>query len=496
MANNVTLVQPGQGRFFMQPGTKPSAAPEYYGQLGLGDTSVPLGELTPFYAPSSERANTWDIVDMAEGEPGLVSTELTARLDRDGRDIWFDWAMSRVATNGYALLFDKCKRVDAFDEWASAIIYKDLRPTELTIPAISPLEPGDNGTPLAYTIPLQARVLMRVRTLQFEPQAAALIEGEIVAGLIDDTGCDSRDFQNRAKKIYMLAKPNPGTPGTNPLLVYTNDGQTWQTDVINSLAGNAGVAMAMMGDRFIIVSTVDNAHHHTKKSAVDDGNSTWTRVGGTGSGYVSSKAPTDIYVMNSAQAFLCGQGGYIYLMTNPTRPVTPIVDGALTVQNLNAIHGHGHTIVAVGASNAVLVSGNDGDTFALVVGPAAGVSLKSVCCISDDVWLIGTANGKLFATENRGKRWSDITPDSDIAAVNSIRFERNGMVGYMAVTTSGGAGRTYRTITAGHIWSSEPPYLMNEPTSEAANVVIPFGANQIVVGGKVSSTDGIISIAS
>jgi hypothetical protein len=52
-------------------------------------------------------------------------------------------------------------------------------------------------------------------------------------------------------------------------------------------------------------------------------------------------------------------------MANPATAVTVLTDGSVTVQNLNDIRGKGRTIVAVGASNAVILSENGGSTWSL-----------------------------------------------------------------------------------------------------------------------------------
>jgi photosystem II stability/assembly factor-like uncharacterized protein len=173
---------------------------------------------------------------------------------------------------------------------------------------------------------------------------------------------------------------------------------------------------------------------------------------------------------------------------------TVLIDGSITTQDLNDIHGFGQTIVAVGGSNAVLWSENDGRSFSLVTGPAVGVNLTSVWCISKNIWMVGTGGGKLYYTLNNGTTWAEIGLPSVATVINDIHFE-NEVVGYLAAEV-GGVAAVFRTTDSGNSWQNTAPHLYALPTAVRVNVVYSCGNNRVLAGGrKTAGGDGMVAIA-
>jgi hypothetical protein len=240
----------------------------------------------------------------------------------------------------------------------------------------------------------------------------------------------------------------------------------------------------------VVVSEAKGGHVYSPFASIDAGTIAWTLVT---TGYVAAKSPRAIYSKSTNETYIAGVGGYIYFMTDPTLPVTVLTDGSVSTQTLNDIHGFGRTVVAVGASNAVLKSDNAGETFSLITGPAVGANLTAIWCMSKNVWFIGTGGGALYYTTNAGASWTQISFGSGATVVNDIKFQDD-TVGYMAVEVAG-VGRVYRTSDSGHSWSYTAPAISGIPTNLRINAVAPCGYNEVAAGGLKTTDDGIIAIA-
>jgi hypothetical protein len=245
-----------------------------------------------------------------------------------------------------------------------------------------------------------------------------------------------------------------------------------------------------MGNRVVVVSQATGSHHYATLTNGVPG--TWTQVS---SGYVSTKGPRAIYVKNSSAAYLAAAGGYIYFLASPGGTPTVLTDGSISTQDLNDIAGNGNTIVAVGNSNAVLVSNNGGSTFSLITGPAVGVNLSAVWLMSSQIWLVGTGTGRVYYTLNGGTTWTEIGLGIAGGVINDIRFADE-LVGYIAAEV-GGVATVFRTTDSGNTWFNTAPHISGLPTAVRANFVYPCGRNKVLTGGrKTVGGDGIAAIAS
>lgn len=150
--------------------------------------------------------------------------------------------------------------------------------------------------------------------------------------------------------------------------------------------------------------------------------------------------------------------------------------------------------MAVGDSNAMIRSYNNGNSFSLVTGPAVGVNLTSVFVRDRNFYFVGTGNGRLYRTTDGGVTWT-LSALSGLTVINDIRFFDN-FVGYLAGEASGVA-KVYRTTDGGVSWEATSK-IKGLPTSQRINVVIPnpYDPNVLAVGGrKTAGGDGLIAIA-
>lgn len=491
-AVNTDFLKGGQIRLF--PQFDPTTVPQYFGCAQMDGVEQSLGDPTIEMCPSSTTPNTWDIVDSTPTAPELGSANIAQKADLYLRDKW--WDIKRQACEfPLFLTMGKCNKPDNFDSWEAMVVITGARLTSFGFDGtMNPSSGGDNAT-ISLTLPISFKDWYPIRPISFQEYADASVLADILDGLYYDTvNCGTCDTpSDGTKRLYFLAQANSGSPGLSSQIIRTiNGGSTWVALDIPVLGGTSANRLLAMGGRLMVLSQNLGGYAWSDFTDVDAGTVNWTAVT---SGFVAGKAPRAGYVGSSFECFIAGAGGYIYFVGNAgDAPLRTLTDGSLTTQNLNDIHGVARTIVAVGDSNALLRSYNNGDSFSLVVGPAVGVNLTSVWVKDRNFYIVGANNGKAYRTTDGGVTWTQLSLTT-FSTINDIRFYDDN-IGYMSVEVGGGA-RVYRTTNGGVTWDYQTR-IKGLPTAQRINVVIPnpFDPNVLAVGGrKTVGGDGLVAIA-
>jgi len=127
-----------------------------------------------------------------------------------------------------------------------------------------------------------------------------------------------------------------------------------------------------------------------------------------------------------------------------------------------------------------------------------GINLTSCEIFSATYWLVGTATGKIWYTQDGGTSWVRRGLPVSVTNINDIAFSPDfPLVGAIAAQNAT-RGYIFRTFDGGHSWSATSPAIAQLTTSpEKWNAVALCGVNAIFTGGKkASSTDGVLAEAS
>lgn len=481
-------------RVFIQTSPSPASLYEYMGCLSLGESEQDLGSVEPIYCPGS-RPGEFLIVDVKRGAPALPTADFTQRMSRFLTDVWLSIAQQGCSFNLAVKIFCDGRGED-WETWEGKIIYSVGFMNAMTTPAANPLTGDDNGEAnLTGSLTYMNRIFLK--QLLFEEQADTVILAEALDGFYyDSISCGyCSPASSGCSKRYTLTGANSGSPGlSSQIIVTTNDGSSYFGVDIPILGGASARRIAPMGKYLIGVANSPNGHFYQTFAGVDAASTNWTSVT---SGYVASKQPQAIYVKSPSQAYLAGNGGYVYLLRNATSAPTVLTDGSLTTQNFNDIHGVGNIVVAVGASNALIYSINQGNTFTLRVGPAVGANLTAVWCITPYTWFVTTGAGAVYYTENQGTTWTlKSLPGGATTTINDVRFVDTN-IGYI-VAERAGAGVVFSTEDRGASWqeaTADASRLKSPPTAQRFNAIATCGYNQLaVMGRKTVGGDGILAI--
>lgn len=442
----------------------------------LGSAEQPLGEPEPRYRKSVTRRGAWDRVGDVSSPPDAPTTSFTELMPRATATYLEQLRKSGETFAVHAVIHQNADPQN-YSRWESKEVLEDVRLTSFTRNDAE----GEDDDLVQVEAEAQFAAYDRLFPLRFGEKAGAQITKEVVGVAVyppDDRGDPSR------VAIYAVQKVD-----TAPQLVYSKDGgATWTAVALTALGTNEPNAIAVAGDYLLIASATGGGYYY---ASLDD-LTAWTQVA---SGFVSGKGPTAIYVKAVGDIYLAGQGGYVYHLTVPGRAVKVLEAGNLTTQNLNAIHGAGDTVVAVGASNAVLVSTNGGRTWTAPTGPAAGVALNTVAVWDKNTFWVG--GDKLYYTDDGAASWLEVPLGvTGLTAVRAVVFAPDlRAVGYAGVVT-GTTSQVLRTTDYGAEWETLSLSGYNT-ANEAVNALAVSGPNLLVAGGLVSATpgDGFMALA-
>lgn len=301
--------------------------------------------------------------------------------------------------------------------------------------------------------------------------------------------------------VYALMKNTVASTGQAPSVAYSTDYGLTFTDlaITGSVSTDVPVAIAVVGKYLVVVfdNGTTGGYFISEINKITGVPGAFTKVT---TGFVTGKAPTDIYVASASAIWFSGKGGYIYKSTNIQSGVTPSNAGNATTNQLNRIDGAGEIIVAVGASGTVVVSLNSGETFATTTANPSANTLNTVSVNEQYLWWVGDSLGGVYYTITQGASWTTqaVTP-ATVTAIQDIVFA-NKEVGWVVGTSSGPTAEIYTTWNGGYSWTNSTPRILNFPTFDRVNrIAVPnssnrnTNANNIALAGLGGNgTDGII----
>lgn len=482
--------------FVIEDRANPQNIPEYQflsRQLGL---TWPQGDITPIRIPDPSQYGKFITVDRQKGQQGLPSTSIEARLTRDLS------TMLQLVRKGCSfdiqLHAGVCEDPRDFNGgWEKIYVLEGADATSYDTGEMGALD-GDQDAPVNETIPVTGEDYYELKRIKGGEIAATTVVQEIV----DIAICDSRQCgecgvtSNGCEKIFAVSMSAGASPGLGAQVIYSPDAGATIADTVITTMGAAEdpTGLACSGIYLVVISNESLSLHYAPLADILNGDETWAEVA---TGFVAAKGPNAIFSLGSVFNWIVGDGGYIYFSADITAGVTVQSAGAVSTENLAAIHGADeNNLVAVGANNTVLVTSNGGESWSSVTGPAPAVALTAVWMKTDLVWLVGTAGGQLFYTVDGGANWTEKTfSGSGAGSVNDIQFATP-TVGYMSHQTAAPVGRIFRTIDGGFSWYILPEQAgLSLPDNDGFNALAACSEDpNLVFGGGLgaNAVDGII----
>lgn len=497
MPTGKNLQKTSQTRLFtIEDRANPASIPSYQALARALGLSWPQGDITPIRVPDPARYGKFITVDRIKGQQGLPTISIEGRLSRELSELL--QLVRKGCPLDLQLHAGLCEDPRDFNNgWEKVYILEGAEPTSYDTAEFGALD-ADQEAVVNETIPLSGLDWYELKRIVGGEVAAA----EVLQEVVDITICDSRQCgecgipSNGCEKIFAVTLSAGGSPGLPAKVIFSQDGgATWDTSVITSLGATEDpTAIACVGSYLVVVSNDSDSLHYASLLDILAGTETWVEMS---TGFVGAKGPNAIFSLGSVFNWMAGDGGYIYFADDITSTVTVQSAGSASVNNLAAIHGSDElNLVAVGASNTVLFSHDGGQVWSLIVGPAVGVDLSAVWVKSDNVWIIGTADGRLFYTRDGGGTWvAKAFPGGGSGKVQDISFSTPS-VGYMSHTTTAPRGRILRTIDGGHSWYVLPEQAgLTLPDNDRFTAIFACAEDPNLVFGAglgANAIDGII----
>lgn len=490
------IMKTGESRVFtIEDRANPSHTPKYQGFAKAQNVNWPQGDVTPIRVPDPTAYNQYIIIDEIIGAQGLPEVPIMFRKQREFSDMLR--LIRKRCPIDIQVHIGNCKNPSDFlGGWDSIMVIESAHAVNYATSPLGALDSAEQA-PVDETLQFKGRDLYEIRPVAGAEIGAATILSEVIAVAI----CDARSCgacgisSDGVQKLFAITTENSGSPGLASTLVYSPDqGSTVGTSLVTTLAVNkAPSGLACVGTDLCVISSADGSLHYAPTADVLAAIETWTKVT---SGFANNKGPAAIFSLGAAFTWFAGLGGYVYFSSDITSGVTVQDAGSATVQNLNDIHGIDELhLIAVGASNALLVTENGGEGWSAVTGPTPGVALNTCWMRSIGCWVIGTAGGECWYTEDSGLTWhKSAFSGSGAGTVKAIRFSTP-TVGWMAHATAAPVGRIFRTIDGGHQWYALPEQTgLRLPTNQRIDsiAVSPADPNFALAGGLGTGTDGIL----
>lgn len=462
----------------------PVHAPSYESYWTAGAASWALGDVTNIYIPRPDQYNQFDVAGVIVGERGNPELPMTARYMADAKSVLLDLARSGCQVD-VQVHMGECQDPRSFNMgWNKILVLEGAQPTNWGTTPLGAMTPSEREV-VNEEVPFTGQTFYEIMRIVFQEQAAA----QAVQEVVDITVCDAATCgacgiaSDGCSVVFAVTLTAGGSPGLSAEVLYTsNGGATWDdTNVTTLSAAEDPNALACVGVYLVVISEDSESLHYAASADILAGTETWAEVT---TGFVATKGPLAMWSADPQHTWMVAEGGYIYFAEDVTAGVEVQDAGVSTVQNLNAVHGiDALHLVAVGASNAVLMTDNGGETWGAVTGPDVGVTLNTVWMRSATEWLVGTATGKLWYTLDSGDTWTQKAfPGSGAGVVYDIKFSTP-TVGWMAHATAAPAGRILRTIDGGYSWYVAPENNTSIPTNDAVKALALCTDNVNVVYG-------------
>lgn len=480
------ITKTGQSRIFMTLSAgSPKVSPAYQTCLVLGGVSQNFGDREPIYCQDPYVIGKYKTVGMTESPAESVESSLSGRFPANTRSTLIRAAQAQAPVDIHVHVGAVGKNPSIFNQYLMKIVFEGARFSSLDVDELGSHE---EDTAVNHSVDFTADNWYQLVPLVFSERGAAQTDNQITSAWLHYNG----DLAKPPKERILALAASVAPTGEKADFYYSIDGgTTWYASVVDSLAVDQDTSgVAVIGEYAVVTSNEVNGLHYLTVESLDG--VTVPDFTAVTTGFVASKFPNDIYSIGSV-GFVAAEDGYVYKTTNPADGVSVMTAGAATSEDLLAVHALDETvIVAVGESNAVIVC-RDGENFSAVTGPDVGVNLTSVCCLTDRVFLVGTAGGKLWYTDNAGASWTEKSfPSSGSGAVESVRFTTR-LVGYLSHTLSG-AGRLLQTTDGGYSWTLVPSTGLASITDKLNSVAVTASDVNLVMAAGLDNTGALGTI--
>jgi photosystem II stability/assembly factor-like uncharacterized protein len=470
--------------FIFRDGVFKNLPAEYLNCVGMDGLSQDRGDVTPVECPSPYEYGAFVEVGQIPGELSRMTTTVTGQMSQYELDIFYDLFIRNCPFDLH-LHFGNCTSPDAFNQYDKAFVFESVLASSFSTDPLIALASGDRAV-ITNSMDISIGKFYSVFNPKYTVAASTLTVDEplVAVSVCDQRSCgECNDPSNGCEKIIGVS--------ADGYVYYSRDGgSNWAKFLIDDGAGTPASPVAVVGAKcynssYVVVESNGDVWLGSLAKIFNGEDPTFSKID---SGAVGTLAGIDA---TRDMALMVGSGGTIIALTG-TQTVTAVGTG-VTAAALSSVHiGPDGTALAVGANGVVLYS-SDGELWYVAQSVPANVTLTAGVAKSDRNWIVGTTGGALYATENAGRTWFQISYELGASAtITDIQLATTHVL-YM---TAGEA--LYRSIDGGATWVAEPNSALSIAANGGLNAVATctFNPNFAVVGGESSGAAGILILGS
>lgn len=462
MANNFIPATTGLSRVFVQEGRAgPNNVLIFQATLMADALSGSFGDATEIEAPHPTKPGAYQRIGYFQSGEERPTITLTGRFPLDMRSTLLRLAKLKCPFD-VQLHFGDCEDLSNPATWKKVVLLEEAIITAYNSDPLGSLADADTAA-VNESVDLSVGEAYDITPALWLRRADDIVTNEIVGVTIADEincGGDCGEPSDGCEKVYMVSTAAGGSPGTPCDVIFSLDaGLTWRAvDVDTIPTATAPTGIAVLRGFVVVISQAAASGIHYAPVSQHDAFGTDPAYTANNTGFVTGAGPTCIHVEGTV-AMLGGMNGRIYKMTDPVAGVTVLENGALApVSRINDIDAYSERFwVAVGNGGVILWT-EDGLNWAICTTPpvGVGVNLNTVVVRSKVEWWVGTSDGRIFYTVNKGVNWTQKRFTGDGAgSVRAIHFATPS-IGYFSHDTAAPRGRIFMTIDGGNTWNLMP----------------------------------------
>lgn len=443
LAVNITTTD--KSRVFIAPyGADAINTFEYYNSMVLGGISKQYSDSEAATIPHPTLSRQFITVDkVVTANPSKWSTSLIGRLLLKKQSVLKELA---DAENDFDVQchFGLCNDPTDFNEYDLAVVLENAHITDYSTDAMGTLDQTGVAV-INETTTLTAEKVFYVYNRPY-----SLIEHDVLDGCIVAIAVQEPFDGHKFKNLYGLQIPS-NLSGTDIDIIYSSDGGVnWKrtvlfanADVENTSLTNYHIAVDNLYCYVLLTDNVGFGHLlRIKLEDIKNGN------GGVYNYRELSGVRIDAILHDGKTIIAVGLGGLIEKIDCNTLTHTIIPSGSIA-PNFHAISGSAEHFIAGGQAGGLIehtITNGSKRIYITINESVANATIISLCMKSEKEWLVGTDLGILYATNDGGITWKEITTFA--SCISSIKFvSRN--IGYL---TTRHDAKVYRTIDGGSTW--------------------------------------------
>jgi photosystem II stability/assembly factor-like uncharacterized protein len=424
-------------------GAGPGRSPVYVEYGRPGTLRWGISDTTAIEVPDGDRYDQFITIDEVQGAEQKPQLGWVNRMTMGEVSI-FRQLRDLGCPADVQVHYGVCENPRDFDSGYQMVQILEEGRTDYNTDDLGALASGERN-PVNENGTFTGRRWIDIVPISFAEQDGAGVESPVIdIAICDSASCSGECGSGSDGCQKVFAVQDDGA------VFYTsNGGSTWGADAVDGISTDVPSGISCVGTDVVVISEDSEGHYWASRDDILSGTSTWQAVT---DGYVAAKGPRALFSLGATVTWIVGAGGYIYFSSDIESGVEVQDAGNATVQDLNAIHAvDALHAVAVGGSNAVVLTANGGQSWASITGPVGGQALNAVWMRSTTEWIVGVANGTLWYTDDSGVTWTQIALPSGGSTITDIKFATPS-VGYLSRQTSGTKGQILRTINGGRTW--------------------------------------------